>query len=85
MVAIKVGTNLDKALKQLKILVDREKILSTYIQKLHYLKPSEKKRLKKLKAERRRKKISKKPQQKSKKLKVVLSPTKFFKKEKQCN
>jgi len=79
MVAIKVGTNLDKALKQLKMLVDREKILSTYIQKLHYLKPSEKKRLKKLKAERRRrKKISKKPQQKSKKLKVVLSPTKFF-------
>jgi len=77
---VKVGTNLDKALKQLKILVDREKILSTYIQKLHYLKPSEKKRLKKLKAERRRrKKISKKPQRKSKKLKVVLrSPTKFF-------
>jgi len=69
MVAIKVGTNLDKALKQLKILVDREKILSTYIQKLHYLKPGEKRRLKKLKAERRRrKKISKRPrsQRKSK-------------------
>jgi len=70
MVAIKVGTNIDKALKQLKILVDREKILSTHIQKLHYLKPSEKKRLKKLKAERRRrKKTSKKPssQRKTKK------------------
>jgi len=69
MVAIKVGTNLDRTLKQLKILVDREKILSAYIQKLHYLKPSEKRRLKKLKAERRRrKKTSKKlsSQQKNK-------------------
>ena len=62
MIAVKVKTDLDKALKKLKILVDKEKILSTYIQKLHYLKPSEKRRLKKLKAERRRrKKTSKKP------------------------
>jgi len=83
MVAVKVKTNLDKALKQLKILVDREKILSTYIQKLHYLKPSEKRRLKKLKAERRRrKKISKRPgPQRNKKV----HPNFFKKYKKECN
>ena len=46
----------EKMLKRFKKLVEQEQVLSTYMRKRYYMKPSEKRKYKKIKSEMRRRK-----------------------------